>query len=355
MPPVNYIETFLPSRPSREARPPGLPAYYRLTAENSRGAWPGISKYNCKIGWDCLGPTLVPMDPYGKNSRWIEISSGGPKDVEFSITSNVSWLTTDMTHGKVTMDGKNDKRFHISVDWDKVPSKHGKVHTFGGGVTVAGSDGSNVTVDVPITTAIAPPTDFHGFVEGDGYVVMEAAHFSRNASAEGYAFENFEWYGRTLSGLEMLPVSDKNFTVGTGPSLAYDFWVSGASGSSKDVVEVTIQIGPTFNFMLGKKLAFAVQIDDAEPKMFTPIPDTTELEHAGTVPPDWMNVVASEIRNVTGTFELARGGGGGGAGKHTITLYGMTAGIIVERVWLDFGGVVERGYSYLGPPESRRV
>jgi hypothetical protein len=27
----------------------------------------------------------------------------------------------------------------------------------------------------------------------------------------------------------------------------------------------------------------------------------------------------------------------------------------VERIWVDLGGILERGYSFLGPPESKRV
>ncbi len=351
MPPVSFIETFSPSRPSREALPKGLPAYYRVSVENSRGAWPGVGKHNCRGGYECWSPNLVRMDPFGKPTRWVDLSSGGPKDVEFTLTPNISWINTDITHGRLQRDAGTDTRFYVSIDWSKVPKKDGEEpYSTGGGVLIAGSDGTNVTLGVPITTAIPPPDDFQGFVEGDGYVVMEAAHFARNESASGYAFEDIEWYGRTLSGLEMLPVSNVNHTLGTGPSLSYDFWSTGASGNTKNV-EVTIQIGPTFNFMLGKKLAFGLQVDDGEARMFTPIPDTTEVEGAGTVPADWPNIVSSEIRNVTGTFEL----GGGGAGEHSVTVYGITSGIIVERIWVDFAGIVERGYSYLGPPESRRV
>ncbi len=41
MPPVSYIETYCPSRQNREATLKGLPAYYRVTVQKSRGAWPG--------------------------------------------------------------------------------------------------------------------------------------------------------------------------------------------------------------------------------------------------------------------------------------------------------------------------
>ena len=361
MPPVNYIETNLPARPSREGSPPGLPAYYRVSVENSRGAWPGISKYNCgEHKWDCWSPILLPLDPFGAKSRWVEISSGGPKDITFTVGANVSWINTTISHGKIKKDGSDDVRFHVSVDWTKVSVKE-EGYTMGGGVFIAGSDQTNVTVKVPI---IVPPKDgfpsddYRGFIEGDGYVVMEARHFVENTSVEEYAWQEHGWYGRTISGLSILPISDHNFTIGQGPSLSYDFWTTGARfHEHKGKVRVTIQIAPGFNFLLGKKVAFGLSLDNGAPRTFTPIPESVDLPDAGTVFPNWANVVSNEIRNVTEWFDLIEEGGdeGGLGGKHRLTIWGMSAGIMIERIWIDMGGIAERGYSYLGPPESIRV
>ena len=366
MPPITYIEEFLPSRPSREAKPPGLPSYYRVTVENSRGAWPGLNPNNCagqfnpfvaghslisgdigRFGPDCWQPNVKDMDPYGAPTRWIEISSSGPKDVTFTVESNVTWATPSIAGGIVKKGGAEDIRIEVSIDWDQLEMKDAR-YNLAGGITIRGSDHTNVTVGIPVTIppATGSPSDFHGFIEGDGYVAMEARNFVANHSVEGYAWEEHEWYGRTVSGLSILPVSRQNFTLGEGPSLSYDFWSTGAANTK--TVEVTVQIGPSMNFLYGKHLAVGIGLDE-EKQMFTPIPDSVDLEHAGTVPPDWLDIVAHEIRNVTGTFEIS------GEGKHTVTIWGMTAGIVVERVWVDFGGIKERGYSYLGPPESRKV
>ena len=349
MPPITFIETFLPSRPSREAKPPGLPAYYKVNVENSRGSWPGNDFDNCP-GWgQCWNPLLKSMDPYGAPTRWIEAFSSGPKDVDFTIDTNVSWIIPSVERGHLKKDGTNDIHFTISIDWDKLPSKDHR-YSLGGGMTLIGSDHTNVTVNVPVSIpakSALPPADFHGFVEGDGYVVMEARDFAQNASAQGYAWEEHEWYGRTVSGLSVLPVSDQNLTIGEGPALTYEFWTTGAQ--SKDKAEVIVQIGPSINFIYGKRLAFGVQWDNQDPRVVAPIPESVTIEHGGTVPPDWLDVVAQEIRNVTQTFDI------GQPGKHSVTLWGMTAGIVVERVWVDFGGIKDRGYSYLGPAESRRV
>jgi len=351
LPPVSFIN---PNLPAHQGIPIpelmyGQTPNIRVTVENSFGAWPGDSLWNCESGRKCPDPTLLPMDPYGAKTRWVDIGSSGPRNVDFTAVPDVEWLKVSPGKGRIARDASKDDRLRISVDWDNAPTSGA------GKVQISGSDGSNVTITIPVTIPSAPPTDFHGFVEGDGYVVMEASHFSRNTSSEGYAFQNIEGYGRTLSGLEMFPMTTQNFTLGTGPSLEYDFWTH-----SKGPAVVTVQIGPTLNFFgLDKPLAFGLQMDDDKAKEIHPIPlvplgyvsekPGSTPSAIGAVPIDWINIVKSEIRNVTMPVEFRR------AGEHTLKIWGMSTGIIVERIWVDMGGIAKRGYSYLGPPESVRV
>ena len=351
LPPVSFINPNVPAHqgiPIHELHY-GQTPYIRVTVENSIGAWPGDSLYNCPIGRKCPDPILMPMDPYGAKTRWVDIGSSGPKNVHFTAKPDVAWLNVSPSEGRVARDASTDVRLRLSVDWDNAPSSgEGKVQ-------ISASDGSNVTITVPVLVPKGPSPDFHGFVEGDGYVVIEASHFALNESSEGYSFENIEGYGRSLSGLEMFPMTTQNFTLGSGPWLGYSFWTH-SSGPAR----VTVQIGPSLNFFgQDKPLAFGLQVDNAEPKEIHPIPleplgYVTEKPGGrpaaiGAVPIDWINIVKSEIRNVTLPVEMYE------AGAHTLKIWGMSTGIIVERIWVDMGGIQARGYSYLGPPESVQV
>ncbi|WVQ84804.1 hypothetical protein IAT38_006961 [Cryptococcus sp. DSM 104549] len=364
LPPVHFVNPYQPARPGipiHEGAVPGHVAYIRLTVENSRGAWPGDTRDNCERGYKCPDPTLLPMDPYGVQRRWVDIGAGGPRNSSWKATTDQAWLRVEPSHGKIVWDGSADQRVYLSVDWDKVPAgKAGEALEAEGRVLFQADDHSNVTVTLPIIVPPAPKAGFQGHVEGDGYVVIEAAHFTRNSSVEGYAFEEIEWYGRTLSGLEVFPIDTQNFTVGEGPKLEYDFWAHGDSVDGEGTVDVTVQIGPTLNFLMGREIAFGLQLDDLPVKEVHPVPTRGIGEgedsgrnsgEVGSVPADWLEVVSSEIRNATMSVKVD----GWEAGKHTVTVYGMTAGIVVERVWVDFGGIGKRGYSYLGPPESKRV
>lgn len=325
-----------------DASYPNELAYMRVTAENYKGAWPGDNEFNCEVGYGCSDPVMLPMDPYG-NKRWFEVGSGGPKDITFTATSNESWLTVSPTEGWIKGDGSTDTRCYITINWDAFPDIASAI----GSISVNGSDGSVVAVTVPVNNTARPPADFHGFVEGDGYVVMEAGHYTGNTSAtaddQPYQWEEIDYYGRTYSGMAMYPISPQNFTAGEGPSLSYDFW--SVDSMVNNTVNVTLQIGPSLNFMLGSFLSFAVGLDDQPVQSINPVP----YAPLGSQPDDWEWVVANEVRNVTLTMDLAE------PGHHTLKVYGMTIGVVLQRIWIDMGGISSRGYSYLGPPESKRV
>jgi hypothetical protein len=321
---------------------PGSWTSIRYTVENSLGAWPGDNQHNCAQGYSCPDPTLLPMDPYGAASRWVDVSSGGPQEVEWTATTNVSWLKIEPSSGKLAPDGSTDTRVYLTPDWSLCNASHALVN-------FTSSDGAITIVNLPVNQTTAPPPEWHGFVAGDGYVAMEAAHASGNTSADGYAFDEIRWLGRTASGVKMFPVSNRNFTLGEGPSLEYDFWSVGeAFNRTTGTVQVTVQISPALNYILGSWLTFGLQLDDAEPRSISPIPDTKP----GNLPKDWGTVVANEIRNVTMEMPLDNWAT---PGQHKLTLWGTTTGIVFERIIVDMGGVAARGYSYLGPPESKRV
>ncbi|KAK6908596.1 hypothetical protein I203_102599 [Kwoniella mangroviensis CBS 8507] len=378
LPPVRFVNPYQPSRPGipiKEHALPGYVAYLRVTVENLIGAWPGDTGKNCERSYKCPDPTLFTMDPYGAKSRWIDIGSGGPRNTKFTITTDHDWLIVSESKGKIKWDGTKDVRVYVSVKWDKLfnHQEGGQVYETEGHVLIKGDDLTNVTVTIPITVPPPVPKDFKGHVEGDGYVVMEASHYTRSSAKDGYAFEEIEGYGRTLSGMEMLPSSTQNFTLGQGPSLEYDFWSHPASTSDKssdevqeekEEVEVTLHLGPTNNFIVNKELSLGLQLDSSSVQEVHPIPlgllqdnpheEPFKRSAVGAVPQDWENAVSSENRNATVSFKVDADGWKTG-GKHTLKVFGMTTGLVVERFQIDFGGIKERGYSYLGPPESYRL
>jgi hypothetical protein len=308
----------------------GRAIHTRFTVENSAGAWPGDGKHNCPLGYACPDPTLLPMDRYGR-ARWVDVGSGGPEDVNFTATSP-AWIHLSTREGRIKGDGSADVRVWISIDWDTVPSS-----LTNGSVAFLSSDGAMTVITVPLRHVDAPPEGWHGVVEGDGYVAIEAGAPSHLTAVGEYVWAEIPYYGRTVSGLAMFPVSSREFEPGRGPRARYDFWATSAGE-----VEITLHLGPALNVVLGRRLALGVQLDQGEARMIYPVSESA----LGALPADWEEVVSDEVRKVgfNATIE--------GRGAHSITVYGVTAGIVLERIIIDFGGVKARGYSYLGPPAS---
>lgn len=278
------------------------------------------------------------MDRYGQ-SRWVEVGSGGPQTVTFEANPRETWVKISASRGEITPDGKNDMRVWLSIDWDEAGE------ATDGHVDFTSSDGSKVTITLPLKHVTPPPKAFKGSIEGDGYVAIEARHHVSVEDHNQYGWKEIPYYGRTLSGMGIFPVGDFDHALGKGPAMRYDFWLTTTPTSA--ALPVTLHLGPVLNYILGKRLAFGIQVDDGESKKIMPVPEAP----LGSLPADWEDVVAAEIRQVDVQLELRRKE----AGRHTLTVWGITTGVIVERILIDMGGITSRGQSYLGPPASHTM
>lgn len=325
LPPVSYVS----KRQGTFAK--GSRINTRFTVENCKGAWPGDNKHNCPLGYDAPDPTLLPMDRYGQ-PRWVDVGSGGPGDEEFTVETEHDWVQVEPRSGEITGDGAQDKRVWISIDWEKAEGD--ATH-----LDFTSTDGAHITVTIPLKYP-QPPSDFHGAVEGDGYVAFEAAHCNTTAQTineKDCGWKEIPYYGRTHSGMALYPIEHYRLPLGKGPCLEYNFW-----SFAKDTADVILHIGPSNNWVIGERHSFGIQMDDGEVKEIMPIPESAP----GNLSDDWEAIVADEIRQVTVSLPLGK------EGSHCLKIYGVTPGLVFERVLIDLGGISSRGYSYLGPPES---
>lgn len=305
----------------------------RYTVENSLGAWPGDNRHNSVLGYAAPDPTLLPMDKYGQ-PRWVEVGAGGPGDFNFTAQADQDWVKVEPSSGSIKSDGSTDTRVYISINWEK--AKGDVVHvTF-----TSDDDALPLIVTIPLLH-ITPPSDFHGAVQGDGYICLEASHHSNTSSSTHkdteYKWETIPYYGRTHSGMSVYPVENYHLPLHSRPSIRYDFY-----STSIGEVDLIFHIGPTNNYVLGSKLAFAVQVDEGEMMEIEPIPEAAP----GSLSADWEEIVANEVREVKIKVKLGK------EGSHVLRVFGITSGIVLERVMIDLGGIAARGHSYLGPVES---
>jgi hypothetical protein len=176
------------NQPVRNAMPgvqeiqPSAEADMGVAIEGSDGSWPGGGGRE---------PTLPTLDPHGPPSRYLEVFNRGLAPFEYRIETSSPWLRMEPASG--TVDG--DRRVWVTADWDTAPKGAESAS-----LVIRGPKGSQVTVRVPLRNAAGPgPEAPAGFVEADGYVSIEAEHFTRAVAPPGRSWLRIPGHGRTLS------------------------------------------------------------------------------------------------------------------------------------------------------------
>ncbi|KZT00286.1 glycoside hydrolase family 115 protein [Laetiporus sulphureus 93-53] len=325
-----------------QAQKQALAGAMRVAPEGTQAAWPGDNQYQCAQGYSCPNPSLS-IDPYlPAGNRYFDLGVGGPVSFNFTATSNVSWLTLSPTEGYISPDAP-EQRVFATVDWSQLSSTEAALITFEAYPQGQSAMSLTATLTANYTEV---PSDFTGFVEGDGGVSIEAAHAARNTTVEGIMWTELPGYGRTLSGVTPWPRGgdELNFTVGTGPSIEYDFFTFNTYNDTGSII-VTTYVSPSLN-SLGpdRPLALGVQVDTDEPQVSYFVPNATP----GSLPAQWDGMdgwAANNINSFSMNFTTE-------PGAHTLTLWMIEPTVVVQKIVIDTGGVQP---SYLGPPESIRV
>ncbi|PPR02284.1 hypothetical protein CVT24_011622 [Panaeolus cyanescens] len=333
MPPVNRVQK----------RKNALAGVMRIVPENTLGAWPGDNSNQCAQGYNCPPPTVV-LDNFSPiSNRYIDVGAGGPIPFTFTATTKSSWLKLSPASGSVSPSSPETRVFASVSDWSQL-----KEGTNTATITfVAKAKGQpDLSVNV-IFNAVknTPAAGFKGFVEGTGVVSIEAAHASRKTTVDGITWTEMPRLGRTLSGISPLPLSDKNFGVGAGPTLEYDFYNFNTLQGQGNVT-VHIHITPALNANTDQNpLAFTVGIDNQAPVKVVPIGP----QPPGGLPASWGGpdgYVANSIITTRTTFN------GVNPGAHTLKIGALEPAVVIQKIVINTGGLLP---SYLGPPESIRV
>ncbi|KZT02664.1 glycoside hydrolase family 115 protein [Laetiporus sulphureus 93-53] len=223
---------------------------YQAQKQALAGAMPGDNQYQCAQGYSCPKPSLS-IDPYlPSGNRYFDIGAGGPVPFNFTATSNVTWVTMSPAAGYISPDAPEQRIF------------------------ATGQPSMSLTATLTANYTQVP-NNFTGFIEGDGCVSIEAARPSRNTTVEGIAWTNLPGYGRMLSGVTPWPRGgdELNFTVGTGPSIEYDFYTFNTYQDSGNV-SITTYVSPLQNSHgPTRPLAIGIQVDSCEPQLsyFVPV------------------------------------------------------------------------------------
>lgn len=355
---LTVIETHLGywgywQQPMRNAIPPlgfvqeletALPGNIGVGVEASNATVSGDDVFHANSGVTLVVP---PMDPYGPKTRWIDIFARGTAGCGWTLTSSASYVVLSQTTGYTGGNNGTDTRVYVSIDWTKAPAAPNSTTV---NIKVASSCADwgaypPPIVQVPVVSRSVPST-FTGFVESDGHVAIEAEHASRNTSVNGASYTVLQSYGRTKSGVTMVPVLTPSQPAGTGPVLEYDIFTF----TNSSVANVTLLLSPSLNQQGAEHpLKYGVAFD-AE------VPQTIQFvgNYTGTnMPAGWGGAVSDAVWGLTASGKTTTTIHNlSVVGKHTLKVWCVEPGVIIQKIIVDFGGVRT---SYLGPPESFRA
>ena len=283
-----------------------------VAIEGSTSWWPNETR-----------EALLPeFDSFRSQRHYIELFNRGMRTFEYSIAVPVDWVAVRSENKTI----EKQQRIWVTVDWGKAPQGTHKIP-----ITITGPAARPVTVFAMIKNYGSEKKDsFKGFVESDGYVSIEASHYTRAIHAPTVSWSLIPEIGRTGSGMTVTPVTAKKQIPGPGtPRLEYDILVY-------DTGKINVQayFSPTLNFN-GTELQYGLSIDDEPFKILN-----LHSDHSNK---SWEEWVANNIIINNTEFHFDK------PGNHIVKFWMVDPGVVLQKIVV---GLREVKSSYLGPPET---
>lgn len=278
-------------------------------------------------------PAVLPaLSPYqSQPAPYIDIFNRGQAPFGYRIRPGASWVRVEPRRGTV----RSQVRATVTVDWSRAPAGQTQVP-----IVVFGPDGSSVLVQAPVDNPGVPRTGLAGFIEANGYVSMEADHFSRAVGAGAVSWRRIPDIGRTGAGMTPVPVTaPSRLPGGASPRLEYAMTLFTAGR-----VTVWAYLSPRNSVLPADGLRYAVSVDDDPPQIVN-IATATGASDA-TMNRQWERNTSDNV-NRTATAHVI-----GAPGVHVLRFWMVDPTVVVQKLVVDTGGLRP---SYLGPPESTRA
>lgn len=307
-----------------------FPAVRRVTL--AAGAELGVAIDGSDRWWPAepTGPVLPEFSPFqSQPAQYIDVFNRGSAAFDYTITPGVPWLQAQPARGRVD----KQVRATLRVDWSKAPKGTTQVP-----IVVSGA-GRTVTVQAVVANRSLPSGWRNGFVEANGYVSMEAEHFTASAGTAAVSWRRIPDLGRTGAGMKPFPVTAASQQPGQGPRLEYRMTLFTAG-----TVTVWAFLSPRSNVLASPGLRYAVSFDDAQPQVVDIIKatgaDSTAMNR------QWEWTISDNVNRTATRHTIA------GPGTHVLKFWMVDPTVVLQKLVVDTGGLRP---SYLGPPESRRI
>jgi len=286
------------------------------------GDYRGNGEPGMKLTTEGGDPSELPgFSVYNNDRRFIDLYNTGNGVAYWTAEVSNAWITLAEMSGAIS----HEQRIWVNIDWDKAP----KGANLEGSITfhwksTATESGTPYTVKVSVFNPPAPsPETVKGFVESNGYVSIEAEHFSRKSDMAHASWNILEGLGRTGDSVTILPTNIPSHAsiddiVAESPSMEYDIHTFTTG-------EITIDFNciPSLPINADYSLRLAMAIND----------DTPVIVHRKV----YRNVM-DNLMKLRGSLTLQT------KGSHTLKIWMVDPGLTIDKIIIDTGGVKD---SYL--------
>ncbi|MEK7718814.1 MAG: glycosyl hydrolase 115 family protein [Bacteroidota bacterium] len=266
---------------------------------------------------------LPQLDPIQNKRFYIDVFNRGSQPFDVVIKSASKQIKVSAPKAGID----KELRIWVEADWKKMSKAITEVP-----ITISGA-GKTVEVIAVLNPLPNINRKEHGFAESNGYIAIEAEHYTNLINKGEAGWQKVPGLGRTLSAMMPVPVNSLSIALDqNSPRMEY-YVLFDTSGE----VTVSTLLSPTLNIYNNMGLCFAVSLDDEQPQIVN--------IHKGKTNQDWQESVRCNIVELKTKHTIGK------AGKHILKLWMIDPGIVLQRILIDCGGLKP---SYLGPLESKK-
>jgi hypothetical protein len=264
-------------------------------------------------------PAILPGFYPAQRGHYIDVFNRGKQAFKFTAQSSSPYISISQANGDVT----TGQRIWVNVNWAKAPKGIRHVP-----ITLT-ANGTRVIVEAVIDNRL--PLNTTGFNENNGYISIEAEHYTKTVNNPTASWLVIPDYGRTLSGVMPSPVTAKTQEPGgNSPHLEYEL-----NMTDTGMVSVEAYISPTIDFTNSNGLHYAISIDNETPQLININADKSEAA--------WNRNVSDNINLTISKHHIGK------PGRHVLKYWMVNPGVVLQKIVINAGGEKP---SYLGPPES---
>jgi hypothetical protein len=209
--------------------------------------YPGNGNPQMKIATEGGDTTIIPgFSVYNEDKRFIDLYNTGNGVVYWSSSTSGEWM-----------------------NWNGMSESEREEYKTGA-ITNKGP-GSFFNINLSVFNPLKPSAEsVTGFVESNGYISIEAEHYSRKVDKPNASWNIIEGLGRTGNSITVLPTNiDSNVSlddiISKSPVLEYDLYIF-----TEDEATIHFNCTPSNPINADHGLRLAAAVDDAKPIIVSP-------------------------------------------------------------------------------------